>query len=68
MFPNPTPEEMGFKHTHEIKLKMSAKHLTSDDELACLDYCISDAGTNCGYCERFYNTEFAKKYSLLDDK
>lgn len=60
MFPNPTLEEMGIKHTHETKLKLDVKHLTSDDKLACLDFCISDAGTNCIYCERFPNTEFAK--------
>ncbi len=40
---------------------LEGKHLTSDNELACLDHCMYDAGVNCIYCERFPNTEFAKK-------
>ena len=40
--------------------------LTSNDLLACKDYCISDAGANCLLCERLYKTQFIQM--LIDGK
>lgn len=37
MFPNPTPEEMGFKHTHEMKLKDDEDDLDNFLMLVTLD-------------------------------
>ena len=40
--------------------------LTSNDLLACKDYCISDAGENCLKCERLHKTVFIQM--LIEDK